>query len=1291
MDKVTERAKVAKLVLLEYGLTKQDAMDKAFDLHEISEDDMKRCLLVFKELRDKLSNVINNADNRLDLLKNVENFTRGSGINVSEEDEDEKQVNIVSAINQSRSSSKEAKQVYTLLSTCCNILEKRFAENQAINLWEADFLSRTGKMLIGHGDNFGVLYKAIMNKPLVAAKQANIIQSLESVYNTMADINNLTKNEPYVKLRSLVGTLFGQGAINDFDNVIATEDKMKSKITKFDLSTKEGLSEYINLIIKIKDKTLAENLKDYSVSMIQNIKDISYGFLDEFQGKNGEYLAVKKNSREDIFNAYKILKAYLPSLEIKDVNGKYLKSSKILQDVNTAESVLKSTIKETAEDKTLVMEAAGVGQLFNPLRYQGEEGAKLDEVLKCCAKMQRGFSDIQNKLIEASRVVTGMVNFKKSVTEAKYGGPSWFAGAMRKVSANNLEIDPKYRILIKNSLENAVNYMYALKSEVMRLKSLPLELIFQKDPEIEIVNQRIAETEKVYEDIKKSVYAFLEKDLAQELKDVLKDEEISVTNFHRLNNIDSQGKTVGALANDWLVGFTKGLYQNYCKNGKIDVSFVAHLNKKFKSDASDNYKTTFLRLSEICGMFDKMDENSKNLYYPENVQKLDGYKALDSLIKQLNANSLEQTESLLEIFSGYSKWDNFYANKIKEKCEERKAFEIDRAKVWQSVLRDAFVELEGDYVPALIQANKIANVMQSALLMDSVLKASGKREIKKIKDVYSIVHRLFDKSQKQEWLEKMIAQLGGEREDAERNINVLTQAEDAALELFMPVYIRENYKAIIEKTDAKFNSASWDAEKEKGKSYKVSYFKYGGVMNFDESIIANEFKELKRTYDILEGAKRAVREEKKQQYFFTQASKLYLDKNACLAELEKITDPTFRCSYKKDKFLSLQDIKGIIVNNTLPPERIKKLLEYCSQIKTGASDLLQWAQTKLQKEMEEKFSTYSEEDKAGASGYSAEDLKKFFETTLADWENGDKEKVYSDIDKAINENKFPLFKYYNGKEELNLKDIKAALEDEKADVKQMLSSCRWAGVLAQYNSKLGASEDLLIKASANEIEGIKKICEEKVAKAPRLLDGTKELSLQLYPGVMKVFSPETGILMARGLEVENLEAVLKMISKAKETVADQEYISFFNGCLRLVSQKANDFVQSVQYEPFKYEEGVGQINSIRLLDKDSVNYTAGNKPNPISTNTLITLQSGITRTISKGYEDLARVVKTEKEESATEHYLAQNLSTKSEEGATDIEKWNTSYKTGKNVNEFIKKVEEGINSSNYNMEALLGI
>lgn len=1290
MDKVTERAKVARLVLLEYGLTKQDATDKTFDLHEISDDDMKRCLLVFKELRDKLGNVINNADNRLDLLKNVENFTRGSGINVSEEDEDEVQVNIVSAINQSRSSSKEAKQVYTLLSKCCDILEKRFAENQAINLWEADFLSRTGKMLIGHGDNFGILYKAIMNKRLVPENQANIIQSLESVYNTMADISNLAQNEPYVKLRSLVGTLFGQGAINDFDSVIATEDKMKSKITKFDLSTKKGLSGYINLIIKIKDKTLAENLKDYSVSMVQNIKDISYGFLNEFQGKDGGYLAVKKESRENIFRAYNILKTYLPSLEIKDANGKYLKSTKILQDVNTAESILKNTIKEAAEDKTLVLEAAGVGQLFNPLRYQGEEQAKLDEVLNCCAKMQRGFSDIQNKLLEASRVVTGLVDFKRSVTEAKYGGPSWFAEAMRKVSANNLETDPKYRILTKNSLENAVNYMYALKSEIVRLKSLPTELIFQKDPEIEMVNQRIAETEKVYEDIKKSVRVFLEKDLTQELKDALKDEEISATNFHRLNNIDSQGKTVGALVNDWLVSFIKGLSQNH-KGGKIDISFVAHLNKKFKSNVSDNYKTTFLRLSEICGMFDKMDEQSRSLYYPENVQKLDGYKALDAIIKQLNANSLEQTESLLEIFSGYSKWDNFYANKIKEKCEERKAFEIERAKVWQSILKDAFVELEGDYVPSLIQANKIANVMQSALLMDSVLKASGKREIKKINDVYSIVHRLFDKTQKQEWLERMIAQLGGDREDAERSINVLTQAEDAALELFLPVYIRENYNAIIEKTDGKFNSASWDAEKEKGKNYKVPYFKYGGVMNFDESIIADKFKELKKTFDILEGAKRAVREEKKQQYIFTQASKLYLDKNACLAELEKITDPTFRCNYKKDKFLSLQDIKGIIINDTLPPERIKKLLEYCSQIKTGASDLLQWAETKLQKEMKEKFFTYSEEDKAGAKGYSAEDLKKFFETTLVDWENGDKGKVYSDIDKAINENKFPLFKYYNGKEELSLKDVRIALEDEKVDVKQMLSSCRWAGVLAQYNSKLGAPEDLLIKASADKIEDIKKICEERVANAPRLLDGTKELSLQLYPGVMKVFSPETGILMARGLEVENLETVLKMISEAKETVTDQEYISFFNGCLRRISQKANEFVQSVQYEPFKYEDGVGQINSIQLLNKDSANFTAGNKPNPISTNALITLQSGITRTSSKGYEDLAYITKTEKAESATEHYLTQSLSTKSEEGATDIEKWNASYKTGKNVNEFIKKVEEGINSSNYNMEALLGI
>lgn len=1289
MDKIAERAGVAKLVLLEYGMTKQDAQTKAFDLHEIPENEMKKSFLVFKELRDNLGNVINKADNRLDLLKNVENFTRGEGINVSEEDEDMPQVNIISAINQSRSSSKESKQAYALLTKCCNILEKRFTKGQVINLWEADFLSRTGRMLIGSGENFGVLYKAITNKQKIPETPSNVKQDLQDVYNTMASIENLAQNEPYVKLRKLFCSLFGQGAINDFDNVILTENRLKSKMTSFDLSTKEGLCEYVNLIIKLKDKTVAENLKDYSASMVRNIKDISNGFLNELQGKAEGYLPVVKTNQKDIFTAYDILKIYLPTLEVKDANGKYLQSNKIAKGVKEAESVLKNTIKEAVGDDTLILEAAGVGQLFNPLRYQGEEQAKLEEVLKCCAKMQRGFSDIQNKLIEASRVVSGMVNFKKNITEAKYGGPSWFIDAMKKTSVNNLEIDPEYKIIIRNSIESAVSYMYSLKSEIVRLKSLPIELISPKDSEFKAVEKRLSEAEKVYENIKKRAFVFLEKDFAKEVEDALALEEISVKNFHRMNNIDSNGKTVEALVNDWLIGFIKGLSS---KNGQANIDFVAHLNKKFKSDANDNYKTTFLRLSEICGVFNKMDEQTQNLYYPANIQRLDAYKAINAITSQLNAkNSLEQTESLLEIFSGYSKWDEFYEKKIKEKCEERKEFEINRVKIWQTVLKDALLELEGDYIPELIKVNKIANVMQSALLMDSILKASGKREVKKIEDVFSIVHRLFDKSQKQEWLERMMAQLGGDREDAERSIRVMTQAEDAALELFMPVYIKENFNAIIEKTDTKFNSVSWDTGKEKGKNYKIKYFNYGGVMNFDENVIAKEFKDLKETFDILEGAKRAVREERKWQYYFAEAAKRCFDKESCLATLEMITSPTFKYFYRGSDFYTLSDIKGIVANNVLPPERIKRLLENCSRVESGAKDILQWAKEKLQNELGKKFLVYSDEEKAGASGYSAEDLKEFFEEALTDWESGNKDKVYADIDKAISENKFPLFKYYNGKEEFSLKDVRGALRDEKLDVKSVLSACRWAGLLAQYNSKIGASEELLMKASNAEIEKTKKLCEEKVEKAPRLLDGTKELSFQLYQGLIKVFSPESGLLMAQGLEVKNLDTVLTHISNAKNVLNEQEYISFFNGLLKQISQKANDLVQTVQYEPFKSEGGVGQINSIQLLNKDNENYKAGDKPNPISTNTLISLQNGITKTVSIGYEDLASIVHTKKEKTATEYYLSRDLTSEIGEGATDIEKWNSSYSKGAEARGFIKKIEEGINASNYNMDAILGI
>lgn len=809
------KAKTARGALLGYLLMVEKAKDTPFYKPDFSnkpqaEEALQKAFATLGVLKRKLENLVSSLDADQANVFFVEKTTRGQGI-VEEEnnDEEEKAITIRSVINSLNHPTNEAREDLVLLEKSYKIMQN-LLEDGVTSVYHADFLVRTVKELLDGNSAFcSALYKG---KESTTEEK----EELNNACRVMTNIGEMLKAQPYVKLRSLVCDMFGVGAIRELEGF----GNSPSLYTRdYDFNTEDGLKGLAGLIGQISSSKMEQALLDYTDGMAQTLRETLKQIKEDKIEKKGTKEAI------EILNSY--------------AGAQATTATECLEQVARKEESFRRTAKGIAKAKIKggnFLPIAGIGQVLNPLRYQGasksEDLTNLQNIMKNAYTVYRGWQDIQNNLLVAARVLCGSARNRTNDALDKYGGFSWFGEAMESVSSNNIKTNQKYSAIVNGSLEELVKTYFSIANERSKIQALPVALISKNDAISKQVEHRKKIEDKVLEELKIVIQKEITKDFVEEIALAIKDATISVGDFHRIRSSAKNKETPAKIATNHLLKFCKALYQQVEK-GWSDEALRALLQKKIKDDPC--FRTLSLRVCEMCGFVPSnvrtLDKNQE--YSPKNIQ--DAY--LEVVEELSRDNNTEALDTVLALFEDYKPWKDSYAKEVEKQVKERKLYEVQRAISWQEVLRASCGVLLGeDYKNNVSRSASIANVLVCSMLADAVMKDCGFRDKDRIAkgEMPSIARRLWDK--------------------VENRAVPANPYEDIAVELFLEPLIKNSYELAVSKTENNLTKDSYDRVEVKSGS-AISFVRNGAFMDFNEDVVMQSLGKMKEFVALKEGAK----------------------------------------------------------------------------------------------------------------------------------------------------------------------------------------------------------------------------------------------------------------------------------------------------------------------------------------------------------------------------------------------------------------------------------------------------
>lgn len=812
--KTENKARVARGALLGYLLMVERAKNTPFYRPDFSdkpqaEESLQKAFATLGVFKRKLENLIESLDAGENNVSFVEKITRGQGL--IEENDSEEEANVItihSVISSLNHPTNEARGDLVLLKESYRIMQN-LLQDGVTSIYHADFLVRTVKEFLDA--------KSAFCQALYQGKESTEEEKeeLNNACRVMTNISEMIKDQPYVRLRSLVCDMFGVGAIRELEGY--RKQNLSLYTRDYDFNTEDGLKGLAGLIGQISSSQMEQALLDYTDGMAQTLRET----LKQIKGDKIE----KKGTKE----AIEILNSY--------AGTKAKTATECLELVAKKEESFRRTAKGIAKAKVNggnFLPIAGIGQVLNPLRYEGVSKSvdltNLQNIMKNAYTVYRGWQDIQNKLLISARVLCGFARNRTNDVLDKHGGFSWFGEAMGKVSSNNIKTSPKYSAIINGSLEELVKTYFSIENERAKMRALPVALISKDDAIRQQVEDRIKTENKVTEDLKAVIEDLMQKDFVGEIALAIKDATISAGDFHKIKSSAKNKETPAKIATDHLLKFCKALYQKVEK-GWSDEGLRVLLQKKIKDDPC--FRTISLRVCEMCGFVPSNVRALNQEHTPKNSQ--DAYlEVVEELSRDKNTEALD---AVLALFEDYAPWKASYEKEVAKQVEERKIYEVQRAISWQEVLRSSCgVLLKKDYKDSVARSASVANVIVCSMLADAVMKDCGFRDKEKITkgEMPSIARRLWDK--------------------VEKRAVPANPYEDIALELFLEPLIKSSYELAVSKTENNLTKDAFDTVEIKNGS-AISFVRNGAFMDFNEDVVMQSLGKMKEIAALREGAK----------------------------------------------------------------------------------------------------------------------------------------------------------------------------------------------------------------------------------------------------------------------------------------------------------------------------------------------------------------------------------------------------------------------------------------------------
>lgn len=806
------KVKTARGVLLGYLLMIEKAKNTPFYRPDFSnkpeaEDALQKTFAIVGTLKRKLEKLIGEMDASMKDARFAEKVVRGKGI-----EEDEADIitmhSVMSSLNRP---TYEARKYLKTLQESYSIMEN-LLQDKVTSVYHADFLVRALKELLNP--------KAVFYDALYGNGQTDNAEKEEigKACRVMNNIGFMLKDEPYVKLRSLMCDMFGTGAVKEFEGV--SQDINPTAYTAdYDLSTEDGLEGIAKLIGQLSDGRIEMAILDYSDGMSQTLREVAKQLKDD------------KIERKGIKEAIDVLNSY--------TGEKATTAKECLEQVAKKEKNFRRVVTDITDSKIKggnFLPVAGVGQVLNPLRYQqgtkSTELTMLQSIMKNAYVVYQGWQEIQDKLLMSARVLCGFARNRGENELKKQGGNSWFPDAMSKISANNVQTKLQYKAIVNGSLEELVKTFFVIENESSKLSALPVALISKNNPISGQIHERIEIENNVIEDLKNVIKELLKKDFANEISAALKDASIPVGDFHRMKTGSQDNDTPAKIAANHLLKFCKILHLK-AEQGEKDQELKVLLEKKIKEN--HDFKNISLRVCEMCGFVPSNVEALKDGYefVPKNAQ--DAYlEIVEELSKDNNADSLDV---VLSLFEDYKPWATSYKAEVEKQVNNRKMFEEKRAVGYQEVLRNTCETLfKEEYKNKVIESASVANVLVCSLLSDAIMKDAGYRDKTEIEkeEMPQIARRLWDKVH-------------------DRTVPA-NPYEDIALELFLEPLLKNAYEVSVSKTENNLTKDTFDRVEIKYKG-AISFVRNGAFLDFNEDLVMQSLGKMKEFASLLEGAK----------------------------------------------------------------------------------------------------------------------------------------------------------------------------------------------------------------------------------------------------------------------------------------------------------------------------------------------------------------------------------------------------------------------------------------------------
>lgn len=841
----TPKVETARAALLAFMLMKESAQRQSKTIGTYEDmDGFRRRIGAARGalfgMRTLLKGVVDKLETDWANASYAEKLTRGTGALADiEEDEEDVQTSMSAVLGSRARATPQTLELLTLVQRCCDILgsEEDGRKERTISIYDADFLARTMKEL---ADNAQLICTAATDGGRIGSY--DLVQAVQRDAKSMEDVarglGKSIEKEPYVILRSIVSDMFGPGAVREFDGI-----GDESKYASFDLSTVEGLCALASTIGNVSAETFDAGILDWTPAQAQALRealaDVCKGI-----GSGGVFESRESAAEESI----ELLDRYA-GIQAKD-------AKRCMEGVLQAERIFRTTSEAIVRRKSKgkgpmdpILPVMGIGHILNPLRYstlESPDGAYSDVIglLRSAYETYRGWQDIQNRLLESTRILCGSANRRESSNMTRYGGETWFPERMACVSTNRVRTDPKYNVIVQGRLEELVKTIFAIENENVKLGAIPTELLVKEDPIVDDVERRMEQERTVSSELMEVAREYAGRDLAAETAAALDKAEIDPRNFHALVGVNEKGETPAGIAASQLLGFCKELHRESARRGGVDARLLERLKQALNAKGSDGYVTVLVRICEMCGIsieprYPLVKDFKGETVVLDRKDASSAYKWLADELERVKGPSDETLGTMLGLFAGYAPWDARYGAEVRRQVEARREYEVARAVKWQGVFREALKQVgrDSEYQTAVMRSSRIANVVVSSLLVDCVLKGAGYREKGRIPDggVEVISRRLWWKSEK-------------------RTVPVSPE-EDLATELILEPLAREAFESACSRLDGNLTKDAWErSEKGEAKKGASMFVKCGALMSFDESIVLNGLSEMKRYGDLKRGA-----------------------------------------------------------------------------------------------------------------------------------------------------------------------------------------------------------------------------------------------------------------------------------------------------------------------------------------------------------------------------------------------------------------------------------------------------